>query len=218
MEENEVRYKRRKDQKQSVQKESVQKEPIQKESVQEEAVQKESVQEEAVQKELVQKESVQEEAVQKESVQKKLIQKQSDQERTLQESRVIVYTDSDIQFQIGNKIELAGEVSFFQGARNPGNFDQKRFYQIQDIHGRVWAEEIHVADACIWKWRAYFADLRRRWKDALTVHMGEEDGAVMSAMILGEKSGMDQEVKALYQVNGIGHILAKKCTRRSICV
>ena len=79
-------------------------------------------------------------------------------------------------------------------------------------------EEIHVADACIWKWRAYFADLRRRWKDALTVHMGEEDGAVMSAMILGEKSGMDQEVKALYQVNGIGHIMAKKCTRESICV
>ena len=35
-----------------------------------------------------------------------------------------------------------------------------------------------------------------------------EDGAVLSAMILGEKSGLDVEVKSLYQKAGISHILA----------
>ena len=35
-----------------------------------------------------------------------------------------------------------------------------------------------------------------------------KDGGVLSAMILGEKSGLDAEVKSLYQIAGISHILA----------
>ncbi len=38
--------------------------------------------------------------------------------------------------------------------------------------------------------------------------MGEKDGNTLSAILLGEKSGMDPEMKELYQVSGIGHILA----------
>jgi len=38
--------------------------------------------------------------------------------------------------------------------------------------------------------------------------MGEQEGAVLSAVLLGEKGGMDPELKELYQKNGIGHILA----------
>ncbi len=130
------------------------------------------------------------------------------QEHTFQESKIILYTDSEEQFHMGNIVEAGGEVSFFQNARNPGNFDQKRYYQIQDIHGMAWGEEISIADKGVWKWRDRLARFRRNWAAALTDAMGAEDGTVMSAMILGEKSGMDQEVKMLYQANGIGHILA----------
>ena len=130
------------------------------------------------------------------------------QEHTFQESKIILYTDSEEQFHMGNIVEAGGEVSFFQNARNPGNFDQKRYYQIQDIHGMVWGEEISIADRGVWKWRDRLVKFRRNWAAALTDAMGAEDGTVMSAMILGEKSGMDQEVKMLYQANGIGHILA----------
>lgn len=38
--------------------------------------------------------------------------------------------------------------------------------------------------------------------------MGEQDGKTLAAILLGEKSGMDQEMKELYRVSGIGHILA----------
>ena len=38
--------------------------------------------------------------------------------------------------------------------------------------------------------------------------MGEKEGTALAAMMLGEKSGMDAEVKSLYQASGIGHILA----------
>lgn len=38
--------------------------------------------------------------------------------------------------------------------------------------------------------------------------LGEENGGIMSAVLLGEKSGLNAGLKELYQKNGIGHILA----------
>lgn len=119
---------------------------------------------------------------------------------------------------MGNKVEAKGKVSFFQYARNPGNFDQKRYYQILDIHGTVWADEIRVVDACVWKWKARLANFRKRWMEVMSFYLKEEDCGVMSAAMLGDRSKVDQELKTLYQVNGIGHIMAKKCTNEYICV
>ena len=105
-------------------------------------------------------------------------------------------------------VEIKGEVSFFENARNPGNFDQKRYYQIQDIHGIVWATEVRLLDSSRWELKNALVEFRSKWKENLVDAMGEEDGTTMGAMMLGEKSDMDQELKALYQANGIGHILA----------
>ena len=73
--------------------------------------------------------------------------------KIFQESRIIIYINSDLQVNMGNIIRAEGKVSYFQKARNPGNFDQKRFYQIQDIHCQVWAKEARVMDRGVWKWR-----------------------------------------------------------------
>lgn len=37
---------------------------------------------------------------------------------------------------------------------------------------------------------------------------GEEDGSIFAAMLLGDKSGMSEEIRDLYQKNGIAHLLA----------
>ncbi len=130
------------------------------------------------------------------------------QKKKFQESKIIIYADPDLQINMGNIVRAEGRVSFFQEARNPGNFDQKRYYQIQGIHCQVRAKEVRIMDSCVWKWRKGLADFRSMWKEALVSGLGREDGATMGAMLLGEKAEMDQGVKTLYQVNGIGHILA----------
>ena len=38
--------------------------------------------------------------------------------------------------------------------------------------------------------------------------MGEEKGAILSGILLGDKSSMEPETKELYQKNGIAHLLA----------
>lgn len=124
------------------------------------------------------------------------------------ENHLLIYTNPHIQLKIGNTVEVLGEVSFFQHARNPGNFDQKRYYQIRDIHGLIWADSVTIADSKVCGFVQYLSEFRQAWRKILLEELGEEKGSALAAMILGEKSGMDPDLKDMYQANGIGHILA----------
>ncbi len=142
----------------------------------------------------------------------------SHQEQSLEESRILVYEDKITEVHIGQELQVEGKVSFFESARNPGNFDRKLYYQKQDIHASVWALKLKVIDGRISYPADFLYKFRQRWKSVLTKAMGKEKGGVLAAMLLGEKGDMDEELKELYQVNGIGHILANKCTKKSTCV
>lgn len=144
---------------------------------------------------------------------------------SFQEKAILIYLDSknseeisikhnsseeipSKELHLGNQLEVKGEVSFYQNARNPGNFDQKRYYQTQNIHGMVWGKSCSIVSDDRWRLRDSLFHFRTLWKKKMEVMMGEKDGATLAAMILGEKSGMDPEQKELYQINGIGHIIA----------
>lgn len=130
------------------------------------------------------------------------------QKQSFKEPKVIVYDEGKKEVHIGNEIRVTGTVSYYEGARNPGNFDQKLYYQKQGIHGSVWALQVEMTDREV-HWildRLYM--LRQGWKSVLCETVGDKDGATLSAMILGDKTEMDGETKELYQANGIGHIIA----------
>lgn len=134
------------------------------------------------------------------------------QEQSFKESKLIIYDEKKENINIGNYIVAHGAVSIYQKERNPGNFNQKLYYQKQNIHAMVWSESIEIYEGKyktgrnLIKERLY--QFRQKWKEHLYKMMGEENGAILTAMLLGEKSEMDEEIKAHYQVNGIGHILA----------
>lgn len=130
------------------------------------------------------------------------------QEQSFIEPKIIVYDEDKKEVRIGNKVRVTGAVSYYEGARNPGNFDQKLYYQKLGIQGSVWALQVEMTDRKV-HWildRLYM--LRQGWKNVLCEAVGEKDGSTLSAMILGDKTGMDADTKELYQANGIGHIMA----------
>lgn len=137
------------------------------------------------------------------------------EDQIIEESKILVYIKRDesinIQNQhiaVGNTIYLTGEVSFFQEATNPGNFDMKFYYQKQGLHASVWADTVKVLNPKIWRIREWLAGFRSQWKEVLTECLGSYYGNIMSGILLGDKSELDSETKALYQKSGIGHILA----------
>lgn len=136
-----------------------------------------------------------------------------------QEPKILVYIETENRsknrigksknkIQLGNKIKIAGKIELYQEPRNPGNFDQKFYYQKQGIHASVWADSVAVKDDRVYYIRESLAVLRSKWKRMLTDSLGGYYGNSMSAILLGEKNELDSELKTLYQTSGIGHILA----------
>lgn len=142
-------------------------------------------------------------------------------ERNLEEAKLLVYIRPEQlqrELNIGDRVVFRGEKTSFETARNPGNFDQKSYYQVQGIHVMVRAEEMKILypweQQRIW-WRRIAAgvenrlrQLRIHWSSELEQSLGEYYGNTMRAVLLGDKSGLDSEMKKLYQKNGIGHLLA----------
>lgn len=125
------------------------------------------------------------------------------------ESKIMVYIRPDQpEIKIGNRIKISGEASVFETARNPGNFDQRAYYARQGLYVLVWAEAVEVISAETDRVQHFLYEMRSGWRKILTEHLGEYYGGTMSAVLLGDKSGLDAEMKKLYQKNGIGHLLA----------
>ena len=138
-------------------------------------------------------------------------------EQIFKESNILVYIKTEEsqtekenidRILIGNIIRTEGEVSFFQNEKNPGNFNQKFYYQKQGIHACIWVEEAEIISDEKSVLKELLACLRSKWKTMLVEKMGEYYGNIMSAIILGDKKELDADLKNLFQKCGIGHILA----------
>lgn len=137
----------------------------------------------------------------------------SSADQTVRESKVLVYiseneSDHSAPAKIGNRLTVRGKAQTFEEARNPGNFDQKSYYQRQGIHVLIWADRISIVSGKTDFLRQFLYELKSEWNKRLIRHLGEYYGEAMSAILLGEKSGLDPEMKNMYQKCGISHLLA----------
>lgn len=128
--------------------------------------------------------------------------------KSFYESKLIVYDKTFQEIEIGKKVKVRGTAKKFERAHNPGNFDQRRYYERRRIYGMVFSEEILEVEGKTDRLSEWLYKCKLRWKEKLTETMGEKNGAVLSAILLSEKKEMDAEIKELYQKSGIGHILA----------
>lgn len=135
-------------------------------------------------------------------------------DQKIQEPTVMAYVrpeqkeKNEEHIRIGNRVRISGEAAVFDSARNPGNFDQRAYYARQGIHVLVWADKLDVISQETDKVAQFLSEVRGAWKDILTKHLGDYYGGTISAVLLGDKAGLDAEMKKMYQKNGIGHLLA----------
>ncbi|MGN0404771.1 MAG: DNA internalization-related competence protein ComEC/Rec2, partial [Bariatricus sp.] len=144
------------------------------------------------------------------------IQRQDESEYEAEEN-LLVYLSNEQEERVpeyGQYIRVSGTISFFQDAPNPGNFNQRFYYQKQGITGALKRAKIEEIRACRgkgrWKYRILecMSVIRERTAEQILAYLGEEKGGALCSMMLGDRAYMDEEVRETYQKSGIGHLLA----------
>ena len=122
--------------------------------------------------------------------------------------KLFVYVEKGITLYPGQEAVFAGRFEQPGHAGNPGAFDAYRYYRSQGIFLILSDAELQKTGKQYSHIRAGLRKLRKRISDVIGNLYGEEDASVIRAMLLGERQGMDGDVKRMYQLNGIAHILA----------
>lgn len=110
--------------------------------------------------------------------------------------------------KLGQQIALEGVFSQFETATNPGEFNVRAYYAGKGIGGRVRKAQVLATGEDYNFLREKLYDFRMVLHDRLARVFPEKEASVMQTLLLGEKEELDAEVKALYQRNGIAHILS----------
>ncbi len=110
--------------------------------------------------------------------------------------------------QTGSRVRVRGRALAFRRASNPGEFDYDAYQRIRNCIFTLRDAEI-LAESETYDRIGQFLYVCREQTAALFLRtLGEEDGALAAAMVLGEKKEVDAGIRALYKAAGISHLLA----------
>lgn len=130
------------------------------------------------------------------------------QEQIVQEPYVMIYDDGGLSLRLGNTLQVMGELCFFEEERNPGGFSQKDYYQVKRIAAYLWSSQVQRLDGRVFLLRDLLYRFRLQWEKQLMETAGEEEGGVLCAILLGNKKEINDNIKQIYQMGGLSHILA----------
>lgn len=125
--------------------------------------------------------------------------------------RAICYVeDREIfsKIKIGNQVSVRGTCRLFDEASNDGQFDGRMYYRIQGISCFMTGCQVSLEDNAFKPYEQGLFTIRCHLSQILERSLPERYAGIMQAMFLGEKDGLDGEIKELFQRNGISHILA----------
>ncbi len=121
---------------------------------------------------------------------------------------VIVYTSTDQHYRIGNLITVKGTLKKFKKASNPGQFNEELYYKIENIDFKMMADQVVISCSDYSRYHTFLNNIKERLISVYAEVLEDREAGTMVAMLLGEKYMLEDEVKQLYQENGISHILA----------
>ena len=121
---------------------------------------------------------------------------------------LLVYLQDDYAPAVGSYVMLSGEISYFNKASNPGEFNARRFYGGRDVLFSIRNASVEKVSNSGNGLLQALKKFRLKQEEYLETYLPDGNDAIMRAMLFGNRKEMDEETKELYQKNGIAHILA----------
>lgn len=132
----------------------------------------------------------------------------SDQEIPYSEKIMCELSGTSAELPMGCRVVVSGNFVPFSRASNPGEFDAFLYYRSMGAGGRLWEGKLLCVGGGRWPLREAAWRLKQFLKARIQALLPEETAQVTCALLLGDKSELDRELKDLYKRNGILHILS----------
>ena len=130
------------------------------------------------------------------------------QENEIPVKKLYLITQQEEMFAIGSIIETEGTLEKPEAPTNPGQFDTAGWYASQGIFYTMWAEELRAVRMAEPGIREGMKQLRTQMSERLSLMLPESRAGILSAMLIGDKSLLDPEIRAVYQAGGVLHVLS----------
>lgn len=125
--------------------------------------------------------------------------------------RVVVYGRDIPPVGHGDRVALRGTIRRIRGFDNPSGFDTAR----AAAHRGLWASVgVAARDLDVLLpgdtagLEANLEGLRRRLAERIDRAVGGREGAILKALVIGDRSAIDPELREVFQRTGTGHLLA----------
>lgn len=121
--------------------------------------------------------------------------------------QIVVTTEEENICPIGSTVTVQGTIYQLEIPRNKGQFNSARYYRTMGIDYRMQAKTVEYLQGEPGL-AEYLCRLREQYKENIYYYLPEKEAGILTAMLWGDKSGLEDEVKDLYRNGGILHILS----------
>lgn len=126
------------------------------------------------------------------------------------DGEILLYMDNIKDIRHGRSITASGEIISMKMADNPGNFDEREYLHSQGIILKLDVEnyKVHGSSNDYDQIEETLYNIKNKFISILEQICTEKEKGLISSIVLGEKEGVDSEIKELYSMNNIAHILS----------
>ena len=118
-----------------------------------------------------------------------------------------------LRLEYGMTVALRGRLARPVAGRNPGEFNERQYYEANGIsllmfvHGYA---QVKILDSSggWWFMRRVVVPARRGMLRIIDETVGAEEGEFLKGLLIGERSGISQEMREAFVNSGVAHILA----------
>ena len=120
----------------------------------------------------------------------------------------ICYYKNEYTLKIGNKILINGYINKYDLPMNEGEFNSLNYYRSINISNMIYANDIQIIDNKYDILLQKIYEIKLLFKNQIYNIFNNRSAGLFTAMLLGDKTGIEIDQKKLFNENGIAHIIA----------
>lgn len=125
---------------------------------------------------------------------------------------ILVYSKEKSCFSTGSLLEIYGNIYKTEMPSNPGQFNQREYLREKNIYYTAVAKSVVYAgnpgNSILYSFRGFTRGIKEKMAEVYKTALPEKEGGIVAAMLLGDKTFADMDIRNLYKQSGIGHLLA----------